>query len=235
MEEFKRNIALVGQEKQTKLLSSHVCVFGVGGVGGYAIEALVRAGVGKIDIYDFDIVGKSNINRQIIALNSTVGKKKTELMIERAKDINNKIDITGFDINVNKENIEQINFDGVDYIVDCIDTITSKVLLIEKAKKFNVSIISCMGTGNKLDPKQLEIVDINKTSVCPLARVMRRLLKQKGIANVNVLYSKETPITPTIDLTENQTNKIPPASMIFVPSIAGIMLAQKVVMDLMEK
>lgn len=235
MEEFKRNIALVGQEKQNKLKNAHVSVFGVGGVGGYAIEALVRAGVGKIDIYDFDVVGQSNLNRQIIALHSTVGKKKTQLMVERAKDINNNINITGVDINVNKENIDEINFEGVDYIIDCIDTITSKVLLVEKAKKLNISIISCMGTGNKLDPKQLEIVDINKTSVCPLARVMRRLLKQRGITKLDVLYSKETPIKPIIDLADGQTKKVAPASMIFVPSIAGIMLAQKVVMDLMEK
>ena len=235
MEKYKRNIALVGQENQTKLQNSYVCVFGVGGVGGYAIEALARAGVGKIDIYDFDVVSESNINRQIIALTSSIGIKKTQLMVQRVKDINSKIDITGFDIKVCQENIDQICFDDVDYIIDCIDTITSKVLLIEKAKNMNIPIISCMGTGNKLDPKQLEITDIQKTSVCPLARVMRKLLKQKQISKLDVLYSKEMPIVPTLDLAEQQTKKVPPASMIFVPSVAGIMLAQKVVMDLMEK
>ena len=235
MEKYKRNIALVGQENQTKLQNSYVCVFGVGGVGGYAIEALARVGVGKIDIYDFDVVSESNINRQIIALTSSIGIKKTQLMVQRVKDINSKIDITGFDIKVCQENIDQICFDDVDYIIDCIDTITSKVLLIEKAKNMNIPIISCMGTGNKLDPKQLEITDIQKTSVCPLARVMRKLLKQKQISKLDVLYSKEMPIVPTLDLAEQQTKKVPPASMIFVPSVAGIMLAQKVVMDLMEK
>lgn len=235
MEKFKRNIALVGQDKQNKLKNSHVCVFGVGGVGGYAIEALVRAGVGKIDIYDFDIVGESNLNRQIVALSSSIGKKKTDVMVARAKDINKDIDITGFDMNVCKDNIDQICFDGVDYIIDCIDTITSKILLVEKAKSLNIPIICCMGTGNKLDPKQLEIVDISKTSVCPLAKVMRKLLKQKGISKLDVLYSKEIPIKPTIDLANEQTKKVPPASMIFVPSVAGIMLAQKVVIYLMEK
>ena len=235
MEKFKRNIALVGQDKQNKLKNSHVCVFGVGGVGGYAIEALVRAGVGKIDIYDFDIVGESNLNRQIVALSSSIGKKKTDVMVARAKDINKDIDITGFDMNVCKDNIDQICFEGVDYIIDCIDTITSKILLVEKAKSLNIPIICCMGTGNKLDPKQLEIVDISKTSVCPLAKVMRKLLKQKGISKLDVLYSKEIPIKPTIDLANEQTKKVPPASMIFVPSVAGIMLAQKVVIYLMEK
>ena len=235
MEKYKRNIALIGQENQTKLQNAYVCVFGVGGVGGYAIEALARAGVGKIDIYDFDVVSESNINRQIIASTSSLGIKKTQLMVQRIKDINDSIDISGFDMKVCQENIDQISFDGVDYIIDCIDTITSKVLLIEKAKSMNIPIISCMGTGNKLDPKQLEIVDIEKTSVCPLARVMRKLLKQKQISKVNVLYSKETPIEPTLDLAEQQTKKVPPASMIFVPSVAGIMLAQKVAIDLMEK
>lgn len=235
MEKFKRNIALVGQENQNKLNKSHVCVFGVGGVGGYAIEALVRAGVGKIDIYDFDVVSESNLNRQIIALSSTIGKKKTDLMVARAKDINKDIDITGYDLNVCQDNIDQICFDGVDYIIDCIDTITSKILLVEKAKSLNIPIVSCMGTGNKLDPKQLEIADISKTTVCPLARVMRKLLKSKGIAKLDVLYSKEMPVKPTMDLSNEQTKKVPPASMVFVPSVAGIILAQKVVIDLMEK
>lgn len=235
MKEFIREKWLIGEQKINKLHSAHIAVFGIGGVGGFVCESLARCGVGKIDLYDFDIVSISNINRQIIALHSTVGQSKVEAMKNRILDINPNCEVCCFCKNISCENIDDINL-KVDYIVDAIDTISSKILLIEKANIYSVPIISCMGTGNKLDCTKLQITDIYKTSVCPLAKVMRKKLKAKGIKKLNVLYSTEVPTKPIYDdPKEYEKRKQTPASIAFVPSVAGIMIAQKVVMDILEK
>ena len=235
MEEFIREKWLVGEEKTNKLHLAHIAVFGIGGVGGFVCESLARCGVGKIDLYDFDTISVSNINRQIIALHSTVGQSKVDAMKKRILDIHPNCKVECFCKNINAENIDEINL-KVDYIIDAIDTISSKILLIEKANIYNVPIISCMGTGNKLDCTKLQITDIYKTSVCPLAKVMRKEVKAKGIKNLNVLYSTEIPTKPIYDdPKEYEKRKQTPASIVFVPSVAGIMIAQKVVLDILEK
>ena len=232
MERFDRTKNLIGEEGLEKLKNSRVAIFGIGGVGGFVVESLIRSGIGGVDLYDFDVVSKTNINRQIIALERTIGNKKVDVMKQRLKQINPNANVRIFDFNVNKESIDQIDFSDIDFVVDAIDTITSKVLIIQKAKQQGVGIISCMGTGNKFDASQLEIVDIEKTSMCPLAKVMRKLLKNNGISGVKVIYSKEKPISATID---GENGKHIPSSAIFVPSVAGIMIAEYVFKKLLEK
>ena len=199
---------------------------GVGGVGGYTLEALIRSGIDNIDIYDFDTIDISNINRQVIAVSETVGKSKVDEWVKRAKLINPKININGINMFVDSDSIESIDFSKYNYVVDAIDTVTSKMLLIKKCNELNIPIISSMGTGNKLHPEMLEITDISKTIVCPLARVIRRELRNKGINHLTVVYSKEEP--------QNIDGERTPASSTFVPISAGVLIASKVVQDILE-
>ena len=232
MEIFSRTENLIGAESLEKLKKAKVLVFGIGGVGGYVCEALARCGVGGIGIVDNDVVSLSNINRQIIALHSTVGKRKTEVMASRLKDINSEISIAEYNLFVLPETVDQIDFSSYDYVVDAIDTVSGKIAIIQAAKEKNIPVISSMGTGNKLCGEKFEIADISKTSVCPLARTMRRELKKRGIENVKVLYSKEEPKTGHgID---EISGKPIPASISFVPPMAGLRIAEEVIKDLIK-
>lgn len=233
-ERFLRTEMLLGQDAMEKLKASHVAVFGVGGVGGYTAEALVRCGIGKLTLVDSDTVAESNINRQIIATTKTIGRYKTEVMKERALDINSKIQVEEHRCFFLPENAEEFDFTQYDYVVDAVDTVTAKLALVEAAKKAGVPIISCMGAGNKLNPGAFEIADIYKTSVCPLAKVMRRELKQRGIKKLKVLYSKEEALKPKFDLTPQEGRRATPGSVSFVPSVAGLMIAGEVIRDLTE-
>ena len=230
--QFSRTALLIGEEGVQKLNNARVAVFGVGGVGGYVIEALARSGVGALDLVDKDRVSESNINRQIIALHSTVGRLKTEVMAERARDINPNIRITTHDVFYLPETAEQFDFTNYDYVVDAIDTVSGKIALIEHAKRCNVPVISSMGAGNKLDPTAFEVADISKTSVCPLARVMRRELKKRGIEHLKVVYSKEEP--QSANTQDEETGKPIPGSVAFVPSVVGLIIAGEVIKDLIK-
>ncbi len=229
---FSRTVSLIGEEKLNKLSASRVAVFGLGGVGGYAVEALARAGVGALDLIDNDTVSVSNRNRQIYALASTVGKRKTEVALARVKDINPAIKVQTYDLFFLPETAGNFDFTVYDYIVDAIDIVSGKIALIEKAKQAGVPVISCMGTGNKLDAAAFEVADITKTSVCPLARVMRRELKKRGVEHLKVVYSKEEPHSFTEKTGEN--GKPIPASISFVPPVAGLLLAGEVIKDLIK-
>ncbi|MBO7303310.1 MAG: tRNA threonylcarbamoyladenosine dehydratase [Clostridia bacterium] len=231
-EEFEREAMLLGDEAIKKLNNSYVALFGLGGVGSYTAEALARSGVGRILLVDNDKVSKSNINRQLCALQSTVGRYKVDVVAERLLDINPDIIIEKRYDFVLPENIDSFDLRNVDYIVDAIDTVSAKLALAEKAKEFGVPMISSMGTGNKLDPTALTVTDITKTSVCPLARVMRRELKKRGISHLKVVFSTEEPITPSAPV---EGKKIPPASIAFVPSVAGLIAASEVVKDIVSK
>ncbi len=221
---LSREEALIGEEAVKKLLSSSVLVFGAGGVGSYAIEALARAGVGKITVVDGDTVSESNINRQLIADTSTVGLKKAEVSSERIKRINPECDAVAVSLFADGTNTEKIIKNASpDFIVDAIDTVSSKLIIAELSVKLGIPLISSMGTGNKLDPSAFEITDIKKTSVCPLARVMRRELKARGIVSLPVLYSREEPV---------KLGSRTPASISFVPSSAGLMIAGYVINEL---
>ena len=232
-EEFSRTEMLIGTDAIEKLSGSRVAVFGVGGVGGYVVEALARAGVGAIDLIDNDTVSASNINRQIIALNSTVGRLKTEVMRERILDINPDAKVNCINKFVLPENIDEFDFDAYDHIVDAIDTVSGKLAIIEKAYFLGKPVISSMGTGNKLDPTRFQITDINKTSVCPLARVMRYELKKRGVKKLKVLFSDEEPMKPSHEY-KNEKGKAIPASISFVPSTAGLIIASQVIKDLIK-
>lgn len=224
---------LIGEKAIATLKNSRVAVFGAGGVGGYVIEALARSGVGAIDIIDNDTVSESNINRQIIALRSTIGSLKTEIARKRVLDINPDCEVTLFETFVLPENIDSFDFSCYDYIVDAIDTVSGKLAIIEKAYKEGIPVISSMGTGNKLDPTKFIITDISKTSVCPLARVMRYELKKRGVKKVKVLFSTEEPIKP--DKSENSGKRTPPGSISFVPSAAGLIIGGEVIKDLIKQ
>lgn len=230
--ELTRTEALIGFNGITKLKNARVAVFGIGGVGGYVAEALARSGVGTIGLIDNDTVDITNINRQIIATHKTIGKLKTEVMAERIAEINPEIAVKKYNIFFSGENANQFDFESYDYIVDAIDTVTSKLLLVMLAKENNIPIISSMGTGNKLEASMLEIADIFKTSVCPLARVMRYELKKRGIKKLKVVYSKEEPIKSS--LLDDATKKTLPASCAFVPAAAGLIIAGEVVKDLIN-
>lgn len=227
---FSRTQLLIGEEGLKKLSSARVAVFGAGGVGGYVIEALARSGVGAIDVIDNDKISPSNINRQILALLSTVGMFKTEAAKRRIADINPQCKVTEHRLFYLPET--PFDFSCFDYIVDAIDTVTAKIALIENAKKAGVPVISSMGAGNKLDPAAFEAADIYETSVCPLAKVMRRELKKRGVENLKVVYSKEQPVTPAICSGEN--GKAVPGSVAFVPSAAGLIIAGEVIKALIE-
>lgn len=233
-EKFSRTEMLIGADSIKKLSTSRVAVFGIGGVGGYVAEALARAGVGAIDLIDNDVVSESNINRQIIALSSTVGQLKTEVMRQHILDINSEAEIRCINKFVLPDNIDEFDFSAYDYVVDAIDTVSGKLAIIEKAYREGVPVISSMGTGNKLDPTRFEIADINKTSVCPLARVMRYELKKRGVKKLKVLYSKEEPIKPT-NIQNNDKMKAVPGSISFVPSVAGLIIGGEVIKDLIKK
>lgn len=230
---FQRTETLIGKDAVATLSKSRVAVFGAGGVGGYVIEALARSGVGAIDIIDNDTVSESNLNRQIIALHSTIGSLKTEVAKKRVLDINPECIVTTFDTFVLPENIDSFDFSVYDYIVDAIDTVSGKIAIIEKANKENVPVISSMGTGNKLDPTRFQIADISKTSVCPLARVMRYEMKKRGIRKLKVLFSTEEPIKPNAEIDER--GKVPPGSISFVPSVAGLIIGGEVIKDIIKK
>lgn len=221
---LSRTRGLVGEDGIKKLADAKVLVFGVGGVGGHVIEALVRSGVGKVDICDKDVVSESNCNRQIIATRDTIGLPKVEVMKRRASSINPDIQMESYQLFYLPETAEQFDFSKYDYIVDAIDNVTAKISLIEQAKLANVPIIASMGTGNKLHPELFRITDIEKTSVCPLAKVMRRELKKRGIRKVKVLYSTEEPVV----------RERVPASIAFVPAVAGLMIAGEVIRDLLK-
>ena len=234
-ERFSRTEALIGSEALKKLNNSRVAIFGVGGVGGYALEALVRSGVGEIDLIDSDTVAPTNINRQIIATEETIGKYKVEVAKERARSINPNVKINTRIAFFSTENENEFDFSVYDYIIDAIDTVSSKIALILKAAREGVKIISSMGTGNKLDPLAFEITDIYKTSVCPLARVMRAELKKRGIKKLKVLYSKEEPIKALASDDDAPKTRHAPASISFVPSVAGLAIGGEVIKDLISK
>ena len=223
-EQFSRTAQLLGNENVEKLFDKHVIVFGVGGVGGYVVEALARSGIGKISIVDNDVVNESNINRQIIALHSTVGMKKVEVLKNRILDINPECKVFVYNQFFLPENSNDFDFSIYDYVVDAVDTVTAKLEIIKKSKESNVPVISSMGTGNKLNPMGFKVSDISKTKVCPLARVMRNELKKRGISKVKCVYSEENPVIQT------QT----PASVAFVPSVAGLLIASEVIKDLVK-
>lgn len=240
MNEFSRTELLIGQVALEKLQNSRVAIFGVGGVGGYVCEALVRSGVGHFDLIDNDTVSLTNINRQIIALHSTIGKLKVDVMKERMLDINPDVDVSVHPCFYLPETADQFDFSNYDYVVDAIDTVTGKIEIIVQADAHQVPVISSMGAGNKLNPAMMEVSDIYKTSVCPLARVMRRELKKRHIKHCKVVYSKEKAIQPSqaslekygADSEENFTKKSIPGSTAFVPSVAGLILASEVIKDL---
>lgn len=230
---FSRTASLLGDKAMEKLKNARVAVFGIGGVGGYAVEALARSGVGALDLIDKDKVSVSNINRQIIALHSTVGKYKTEVAKARIADINPDCTVRTHNTFFLPDTADEFDFSAYDYIIDAIDTVSGKIALIQKANAQGVPIISAMGAGNKLDPTAFEVADISKTSVCPLARIMRKELKKRGIEQVKVVYSKELP--QESGNFDEQTQKPVPASIAFVPSVAGLILAGEVIKDLIAQ
>ena len=247
---FSRTELLLGDEAMKKLENSRVAVFGVGGVGGYTVEALARSGVGTIDIIDDDKVCLTNINRQIIALTSTIGKYKVDVAEERIKDINPKITVNKYKMFFTPETSGEFDFSQYDYVVDAIDTVTGKIELVMKANEAKIPIICSMDAGNKLDPTAFEVADIYKTSVCPLARVMRTELRKRGVKKLKVVYSKEKPITPIEDMSIScrahcvcppgaarkctERRQIP-GSTAFVPSVVGLIIAGEVIKDLSMK
>lgn len=226
MKQFERTSLLIGEENLQKLNNSNVIVFGVGGVGSYVVEALVRSGIGNLSIVDFDIVDETNINRQIIALHSTIGKKKVEVTKERIIDINPNINLEVFDTFVSPDTINTFDFSKYDYVVDAIDNVTGKLLIIQKAIEANVPIICSLGTANKLDPSKLILTDISKTHTCPLAKVVRTKLRQLGINHLDVLFSSEEPI---------KTNSNTLGSMPYVPSVGGLLIASHIIKNLIKK
>ena len=248
--QFSRTELLLGKEAMEKLAHSRVAVFGIGGVGGYVCEALVRSGVGAFDLIDDDKVCLTNLNRQIIATRSTVGKYKTDVMMERMKDINPDVEVQVHKCFFLPENADSFPFADYDYVVDAVDTVTAKISLVMKAQEAGVPIISSMGAGKKLDASAFRVADIYKTKVCPLARVMRRELKKRGVKKLKVVYSEEQPTRPLEDMGIScRTNCICPpgakhkcterrdipGSTAFVPSVAGLIIAGEVVKDLTGK
>lgn len=228
-ERFSRTELLFGTDAMEKLKNSHVCVFGVGGVGGYVCEALARSGVGSITLVDNDTVSESNINRQIFALTSTIGMLKTAAAQKRLCDINPHIKITEHNMFYLPETADEIDLAQFDYVVDAIDTVTAKIYLAQKCDELKIPLISSMGTGNKLDPTAFEVTDIYKTSVCPLARVMRTELKKRNVKKLKVVYSKEQPKNAVAD---SSNGRHAPGSSAFVPSVAGLIIASEVIKDL---
>lgn len=238
MEQFVRTKRLLGDNAMEQLKNSRVAVFGIGGVGGHAVDALVRSGIGELDIIDSDEVAVSNINRQLIATHKTVGRKKVEVMKEHILEINPQAIVHEHCCFFLPETESQFDFSKYDYVIDAVDTVTAKIALVMACEQVNVPIISSMGAGNKLDPTAFEVADIYKTSVCPLAKVMRRELKKRGIKKLKVVYSKEEALTPIEEETfvsdEARSRRATPGSVAFVPSVAGLILAGEVVKDLTQ-
>ena len=230
MDKFSRTELILGQKALNQLSKSRVAIFGVGGVGGYVVEALIRSGLGNISVIDNDTVAESNINRQIIATSKNIGQYKVDAVKERILDINPEVNVKTYKTFITSDNVHEFDFSEYDYIVDAIDTVSGKLALIEKAKESNIPIICSMGAGNKLDPTKFEVADISKTSVCPLARVIRTELKKRKISGVKVVYSKEIPISPKEQIRENYRSI--PGSVAFVPSVAGLIIAGEVIKDL---
>lgn len=237
MDQFSRTSILIGRKNIEKLQNAKVAVFGIGGVGSFTCEAIARAGIGNITLVDNDTVSLTNINRQLVALHSTVGKLKTEVMAERINDINPSANVICKNVFFSKDTLEQFSFQEFDYVIDAIDSVSSKLLLIEKCTEYKIPIISCMGAGNKLDPTKFEVTDIFKTSVCPLAKVMRYELRKRGIKKLKVVYSKEEAITPVVEETDKEElngKRSLPGSVSFVPSVAGLIIGGEVIKDLIE-
>ena len=236
-EEQIRTAMLLGDDALERLKSAHVAVFGIGGVGSYVCEGLARAGVGAIDLFDSDTVSRSNINRQLVALHSTIGLPKVEVMRDRILDINPDCRVTAHNVFYLPENADGYPLDGYDYIADAIDTVSAKIELTVRAKAAGVPLIASMGTGNKLDPTRFTVTDLSKTEGCPLARVMRRELKARGITHLKVVYSTEPaaarPADAPAELSEH-TKRAVPGSLSFVPSVAGLILAGEIIKDLIK-
>lgn len=242
MDQFSRTRLLVGDAPLERLSAARVAVFGVGGVGGFCVEALARAGVGALHLYDDDTVSESNLNRQIAALHSTVGQPKAEVMARRVKDINPACRVRGIRMFYLPENADQVDLTQYDYVIDAIDTVTAKLELVTRCNALQVKIISAMGSGNKLDPTAFTVTDISKTQGCPLARIMRKELRRRGIDHLKVVYSKEEPLTPrqpveaeppASDTRPGSTaRRATPGSVSFVPAAAGLVLASAVIREL---
>lgn len=232
---FSRTELLLGKDAMEKLNKSHVAVFGIGGVGGYTAEALARTGVGRLTLIDNDTVSLTNVNRQIIAVHSTIGQYKVDVAEKRFKDINPDIIIETHKTFFTPENSDEFDFSQFDYVVDAIDTVSGKIEIAVRCSNAEIPLISSMGAGNKLDPTAFEVSDIYKTSVCPLARVMRRELKKRNIRQLKVVYSKEKPVTPAGETDEQvQGKRQIPGSTAFVPSVAGLIIAGEVIKDLIK-
>ena len=234
-EQFSRTALLLGNDGVERLAKARVAVFGIGGVGGYAVEALARSGIGALDLIDHDTVSLSNINRQIIATHDTLGRLKVDVAKERILSINPDCCVRTFPVFFLPDTVDAFDFSQYDYVVDAIDTVTAKLLLAEKTYAVGTPLISAMGTGNKLDPTAFEVTDISKTTFCPLARIMRKELKKRGIPHLKVVYSQEPAMTPGIDSEEPVElagRKPVPGSTAFVPAVAGLILAGEVIKDL---
>lgn len=237
-EEQSRTAMLLGEAAMERLKSAHVAVFGVGGVGGHLCEALARVGVGAIDLFDNDTVSLSNINRQTVALHSTVGRPKVEVMKEKILDINPDCRVRTYQAFYLPQNADEFPLEGYDYIADAVDTVSAKVELAVRAAQANVPIIAAMGAGNRTDPTKFAVTDLFKTEGCPLARVMRHELRARGIKQLKVVFSTEPTVPRAADAPEISTDgekKLPPASLPFVPSVAGLLMAREITFDLIDK
>jgi len=239
LNQYSRTQLLLGEEGIAKLRRSHVALFGLGGVGGYAAEALARSGIGKIDLIDDDTVSLTNLNRQLLATHSTVGKYKVDVAADRIRDIDPTIQVRTYKTFYLPETANQFDFSQYDYVLDAIDTVTGKLGLIAHAKAAGVPIISCMGTGNKLDASAFEVADISKTSGCALARIMRKECQKRGLKHIKVVYSKELPLEPQEAPLEPQregsSRRSTPGSVAFVPGAAGLIMAGEVIRDLISE
>lgn len=232
--EHLRTEMLIGKEGLDKLKVAHVAVFGLGGVGSYAAESLARSGIGALTLVDGDVIAPSNLNRQLYALRSTIGLNKADVARRRINDINPDIEVKAYKTFFLPENSGDFDFAEFDYVIDAVDTVSAKLEIIERCKAAGTPVISSMGTGNKLDPSKLEVVDIRDTKICPLAKVMRRELKKRGIEDVKAVCSEETPIKPKIE-EFSETGRQSPGSMSFVPAAAGLMMAGEAVKHIIEK
>ena len=242
-DQFIRTRMLIGDEPIERLQNAKVAVFGIGGVGGFCVEALARSGIGALDLYDDDTVSESNLNRQLAALYSTIGRPKAEVVAERVKDINPQCQVRAIRMFYLPENADTVDFSQYDYVIDCIDTVTAKLDLVQRCTTLQIPIISAMGSGNKLDPSAFVVTDLSKTEGCPLARIMRKELRKRGIEHLKVVYSKELPMTPiqpaqaeapvgTDTRPGTTARKDTPGSISFVPAAAGLLLASAVVRDI---
>lgn len=234
MEQLSRTRMLLGEAAMEKLRSARVAVFGLGGVGGYVVEALARSGIGALDLVDHDTISLTNLNRQLFATHSTVGKFKADAAADRVKDIDPTIAVYAHKAFFSPDTAAEFDFTQYDYVVDAVDTVTAKLALIAQAKAAGVPVLSCMGTGNKLDPSKFQIADISKTSVCPLARIMRKECAKRGLGKVKVLFSTEDPLPSLEETTEElpQGRRTLPGSVAYVPSVAGLLIAGEVIRDL---